>query len=123
MLTDLLHRRFKAKDLNKNGLPRIPIVGDRVRIKADLRPEFRKIYGEQASIVHTVEAELDRKVYGEEMLRLKRVGDGPQIIIRPRQVEFAWDNDQERRAGLEAAYGVGPKVSYMHGRRPDGSAA
>jgi len=123
MLTDLLHRRFKAKDLNKNGLPRIPIVGDRVRIKADLRPEFRKVYGEQANIVHTVEAELDRKVYGEEMLRLKRVGDSPQIIIRPRQVEFAWESDIERRAGLEAAHGGGPKVSYMHGRRPDGSAA
>ncbi len=83
-------------------LPRAAVVGDKVRIKSDLQAEFEKLYGEDAFEAHIVEGEFDRRLYGEAMLKLVRRGDGPQIIVRPNQVELAWRNDAERRAGLTA---------------------
>lgn len=82
-------------------LPPKPIVGDRVHIKSDLQGEFERLYGVEASKVHVVEKEFDRKLYGEAMFALARKGNKPQIIVRPGQIELAWRNDEERRAGLE----------------------
>jgi len=91
-------------------LPLGPVVGDRVRIKGpakpgdkDLRKEFEQLYGERAWKEHVVAQEFDRKLYGEAMFQLSARGDEARIIVRPGQVELAWRNDEERRAGLAAA--------------------
>lgn len=91
-------------------LPRGPIVGDRVRLKgpaktgeSDPREEFERLYGDRAYADHVVEKEFDRKLYGEAMFQLAGKGDEPRIIVRPNQLTLAWRNDEERRAGLQAA--------------------
>jgi hypothetical protein len=93
-------------------LPRKPVVGDRVRIKGPAKPgdkdprvDFEALYGDRAYADHVVEKEFSPRLYGEAMIQLAGRGDEPRILVRPNQLELAWRNEDERRAGLEAIQG------------------
>lgn len=84
-------------------LPRLPMLGDRVRVQEHLQDEFARVYGGQVTRKHVVvQVVEDSKAYGGPMLFLDAKDSEPRIMIRPNQVELTWHNETERRAGLIA---------------------
>lgn len=78
-------------------LPKHPTVGDRVRLKPELRAAAAAAY-DGLSEIYIVVQSLDHDVYKEPMLKL----NGPPHLARPNQLELAWRNAAERRRGLAA---------------------
>lgn len=81
-------------------LPSCPIVGDRVRIIEKDVDAFVAMYGAQARKANRIVSQYDKRTNDGAFL-LETRGNGMTIMVRPNQVELAWRDEKERRAGLE----------------------